>query len=224
MDAPPKLDHFHLSDLQGLSDRAHWKKVAALIEVINDKELNLRGDLQLIYTEPYKAHFRGRMTATYDQPFHMAYVTIFQQVALNLSDPDGVIDWVFDEMDDTQYLELLDSYRNFKRVFPDPEIVRRLGEEPIRRDDKKVLPLQAADLWTGLMRRSCGGDTRAQAHLMKITIPNFCVVWDETTIAQLWRKNVELTPSLATGRLYEGKKQRSERLSEARKGLRLRPK
>ncbi len=105
------------------------EEIEGLIEILNAPELGLRGDLQLIFTKPYKAHFHGRMTATYDHPFHMAYVSIFQQVALNVREADSVNRLVFDEMDDTQYLELLDSYRGFKRVCPDPEIVRRLGEE-----------------------------------------------------------------------------------------------
>jgi len=197
LDEAPSIPFFKYSDRQGLSEQAHHKKIDGLIEIINS--LVARGDLGLIHVGQYKAFFRGKIGATFDNPFHQGYMHIITQCAIHLPDPNGKIDFVFDQIDDTQYLELLDAYRRFKEICPDPAVKRRFGQEPIRRDDKEVLPLQAADLWAGLMRHAYEGDRGAAAYLKKITVPNRCFVWDEEQLAELWGRSKARTPQLGLG-------------------------
>jgi uncharacterized protein DUF3800 len=220
--APPAIPYFHLSGPQGLSKQENHRKITALIDIINC--FVERADLLVIHVEQYKAFFRGKLGATFDNPFHHGYVTIFQQCALELPDSHGKVDFVFDELDDTEYLELLNSYRTFKEICPDSAVKARFGEEPIRRNDEIVLPLQAADLVAGLMRRAYEGDSDALFFLKKIKIDNRAFLWDERTLGELFAKSEARTLGLGLGLFYEGKKMRSKRLGDARKLLRSAPK
>lgn len=218
LDTQPAIQFFHLSDRQGLSERSHWAKVDAFIEIIND--VAPLGALQLIHTSAFQEFYQGKMNPTYDSPFQMGYVLALQQLALWRLAPDDVIDWVFDDMDDTQYLEILESYRHFKATCPDADVVRRLGREPIRDNDKNVRPLQAADLFAGLWRRTYQGDAEVRKYFDKIDIAFNPVVWDKNKLAEVWAENLAINPELPTRALYEGPKERSARLSKARASLR----
>ena len=218
LDTPPRLPYFHLSDPQGLSPQSIAHKVARFIEVINASVE--RGDLVLIHVEQYKAFFARKATATRDQPFHQGYVHIMQQCALHLPNPNSTIDLVFDEIDDTSYLELVVAYHRFKKICPDPAVAARFGAEPIRRKDEFVLPLQAADLWVGLMRRTYEGDSPAAGDLKKIKVPNRAFIWDEPNLRKLQASSEAHTPGFGLGHFYEDKKERSKRLKPARKKLR----
>ena len=221
LDTKPSIQFFHFADKQRLSDGDHWKKVDAFIEIIND--VQPRGTLQLIHTSAYQEFYQGKMNATHDSPFQMGYVAAFQTLANWYVDPDDVIDWVFDEMDDTQYLEILASYRRFK-AYCGPAVARRLGQEPIRGNDENLKPLQAADLLAGLWRRTYLGDDKARKYFKKIDIPLNPIVWDKAMLSEVWEKNLAANPDLPTGRFYEGRKERSARLSGARARLRTPPK
>lgn len=215
---PPLIPHFHLGDQQGLSDSQHWLKIDALIEVVNN--FVERGDLLLIDVDAYKAIFPGKIGVSFDNPFHQGYVSIFQQCAVGLPDPSGKVDFVFDEMTDTEWLELLHAYRTFKNICPDPVVKARLGEEPIRRNDEIVLPLQGADLFAGLMLRAYRGDDISRAALKKFKIPNRADLWDPPRLKELFARSDARTPGLGLGLFYEDRKARSKRLAPARKQLR----
>src|SRR3954453_22200622 len=127
-------------------------------------------------------------------------------------------------MNDTHFLEVVEAHREFKKICPFPAGRERFGSDPVRGDDKVILPLQAADLWAGLMRRSYEGDKSAQSLLKKIDICDTCTVLDEPILRKRWNRSVLQMPDLAlglrVGAFYEGKKQRSARLAPARKLLR----
>lgn len=80
LDAPPAIRYFTLKDRQGLPDKARWAKIDAFIEVIN--EVSPRGALQTIHTRDFQDLYRGKMNATYDNPFQMGYMLAIQQLAL----------------------------------------------------------------------------------------------------------------------------------------------
>jgi hypothetical protein len=222
LDLPPCIPYFHLSESQGLSEEEHDRKITALIELINC--FVERGDLLVIHVEQYKAFFRGKIGTTFDNPFHQGYIHIFQQCAVELPDPNGKVDFVFDQLGDTEYLELLSAYRTFKEICPNPAVKKRFGEEPIRRNDEIVLPLQASDLFAGLMRRAYEGDRVSFSYLKKITIDNRAFQWDERALGELYAKSQARAPGLGLELFYEGKKMRSKRLGDARKLLRSAPK
>jgi hypothetical protein len=218
LDAPPAIPHFHFSKTQGLAEAAHWAKIDAFIEIINNIEP--LGALQLIHTNDFRELYGGKVSATYNNPCHMGYIAAIQQCATWQLAPGSVIDWVFDQIDDTAYLEILASYRHFKKTCLDKDVVTRLGQDPICRDDQKVLPLQAADLFAGLWRRAYQGDDKAKRRYERMEVPCNPVVWDKNKLAQVWKANVAINPALPTGKLYEEGKARSARLADARKALR----
>jgi len=211
----PAIPHFHLRDQQGLSDAEHWRKIDALIGVIT-RHVE-RADVLVLHVEPYKRLFSGKIGVIYDNPLHQGYISIIQQCALELPDPDGRVDTIFDDMDDTQYLELLSAYRTFKAECPNPAVKARLGADPIRRSDEEVLPLQAADLFAGLMRRAYEeDDATALATLRKMGIPSRGMVWDEAKLQELLSRSEARAPNLGTGLFYEERKARSKRLAPDR--------
>jgi hypothetical protein len=114
-----------------------------------------------------------------------------------LPDTDAKIELVFEYIDNTHYLEVLDVHRRFKRIFLLPDIKERFGREPSRGDDKRVLPLQAADLWVGLMRRAYEGDKNAAISVKKFEIPSKCFVYDEPTLMAYWNNSKQKIPDLA---------------------------
>jgi hypothetical protein len=217
--AKPVIPHFHLADKQGLSDEEHWRKIDSLIRLTN--RCAERGDALAIHVDPYKDFFRGKIGVTYDSPFQAGYVCMFQQCALRLPDPDSKVDFVFDQMSDTEYLEVLTAYRAFKLICPDPAARARFGQEPIRQSDESVLPLQAADLLAGLFRRAYEEkDARARVALKQFSIPIGALVLDAKALEELFSKSDALTPGLALGLNYEDRKMRSKRLRPLRDLLR----
>jgi hypothetical protein len=219
--APPAIPDFHLTERHGLSPKHYQQKIESLIEVIN--EHILRGDLVVIHVEQYNAIFAKKISVTRDTPEFQGYVWIMAQAASYMQTSGGEIEFVFDYMDDTHFLEVLEAYRKFKEICPFPAVRERFGSDPIRGDDKVILPLQAADLWAGLMRRSYEGDKAAQRLLKKIEITDTCAVLDEPTLLKHWSRSVSQIPDLAlgleVGAFYEGRKRRSARLATPRKLL-----
>jgi hypothetical protein len=121
----------------------------------------------------------------------------------------------------------VEAHRKFNEICPFPAVRERFGPDPIRGDDKVILPLQAADLWVGLMRRSYEGDKAAQRLLKKIEITDTCTVLDESTLLKHWNRSVSQLPDLALGlelgAFHEQRQQRSARLASARKRLKPAP-
>lgn len=217
LDAPPKIPYFKYNNVHQLSDASQAKKIAAGIRVINDHVA--RGDSCITEVAEYEIYFKGLMGATHDKPVHFGYMHTIQQCALHLPDPEGEIIFVFDDMDDTQYLELLTAFRRFKEVCPDANVKRRLVAEPTRGDDKQLRPLQAADLWTSVIRAAAAQDPTAKSYLKQIEIPNRGFLWDMENLAQLLSKSVQRFPAITSGRYYEDRKSRSRRLKKARRTL-----
>ena len=219
---PPAIPDFHLTECHGLSSEDYQHKIEALIGVINAHVL--RGDLVITHAEQYKTIFSKKMGITRDTPEFQGYIWIMAQVAYYMKIAEGKINFIFDYMDDTHFLTVVEAHRKFKEVCPFPAARQRFGSDPIRGDDKILLPLQAADLWVGLMRRSYDGDKAAQSLLKKIAITDTLTVLDEATLLKHWNGSVSQMPDLAIGlelgAFYEGKKRRSARLAPARKLLR----
>src|ERR1700720_4252015 len=120
LEAAPRIHSFHLSDRQGLSEAEHNRKIDRLIPIIN--KYVERGDLIVVMTAVYEALYRRIFSRTLDSPYHFAYVSVFQQTAFHLPDPEGKVDFVFDEMDRKQYLELVHAFESFRESCPSDEV------------------------------------------------------------------------------------------------------
>ncbi len=97
----------------------------------------------------YRKIVKGRVPPELDSP----YFVLFYQVILSaarLADRvgwEGTIDWIFDEQG--KIGTAANSWYWYIKERAKPNLKRRLGSTPIFRDDKKVLPLKAADLFAG---------------------------------------------------------------------------
>ena len=112
--APPAIPRFHLSDPQGLSPEDHQRKIDELTKVIN--KYVERGDLVVIHVDQYKAIFGRKIGITRDNPLFQGYIHMMAQCACFLPDTGAKIDLVFDYIDNTHYLEVLDVHRRFKQI------------------------------------------------------------------------------------------------------------
>lgn len=117
----------------------------------------------------YKAVFAGKLHRELDTPYLMAFFRIMSEMARyqrehGLSEP---VNFIFDQRKSaTEARRVRRGWEGYKKFAPD--FVRHLiGTEPVFEDDKKVLPLQAADLlaWHERMAlRSVRLHARAHVH------------------------------------------------------------
>jgi len=84
-------------------------------------------------------------------PYYIAFHSVLTGMpkGQNLIGVDSPIDFFFD--DNSNKERCLRGWDLLKRSAR-PELLALMGETPAFRDDKKVLPLQAADLWSGITR------------------------------------------------------------------------
>jgi hypothetical protein len=84
-------------------------------------------------------------------PYRFAFKAIIdgllqRQIQLNIHEP---VDFIFDQ--DSE-IESLQEAWDLMKLSSTPELRRLMGNKPIDQDDKKVLPLQAADLYAWWVR------------------------------------------------------------------------
>ena len=218
LDAAPRIPHFHYSQRQGLTPTQHQEKIDALIPVVN--EFAERGDLIVVDVAAYKRIYANTIGATYDQPFHFGYVAIFLQIAGRIADPNAKINFVFDELDDTHLVELRSAHRHFTAACPVEEVKRRFGALPTTENDEQLSPLQAADLWVGIMRRAALRDQQATKDLYRFTIPNQCSLFDGERIAKLWADLKAHVKEMGIEKIrYEDHAARSKRIAPDKREL-----
>jgi len=96
----------------------------------------------------------GYLEDLLNNPYVWAFWELFLQLPVVESrlGIDSPIDFYFDETDSLNKWLCLDAWDTLKRHGP-PAHVALMGESPAFRNDKIVLPLQAADLWAGTTRQ-----------------------------------------------------------------------
>lgn len=208
---PPAIPFFKFSNPHRLSATDHGAKIDALINLINQHVM--RGDAAIVDTGEYEAYFKGLLSASFDTPPHFTYIQTLMQCALECPEKDGHISFVFDTMNELQLADLQETFHAFLEQCPNPEVKARLDQEPICEDDKLVAPLQAADLWAGVVKASVRGDKAAVEYLRKIAIPNRAYSWDRSRLAEVLSGSLKRAPDIASGKYYETKKQRRKRLN-----------
>ncbi len=216
LDTPPKVEFCKSSQL--IPGSSLYEKLPRLIQCLN--RYVTFGTCTLVHVDKYIEYFRNMVSISFDSAFHHAYmhtaIAAAQYAAAN--HPGTVIDYVFDEIGDTEFLELRTGLRLFKKHSPTRDIADCINPEITCRDDKVIKPLQGADLIAGAIRRSYeDGDKNAKALLRQITFPGDGHVWDEKVLASFFLTMTER--SRYFGFFYEGGKERSKRLKPQRKAL-----
>lgn len=230
LDEPPKLEYFKFTEAFNLQGQFHRRRFKAT-------ERNARGRkflkainrhcalAQAVITDAaaHKALYGGKFSATVDQPFVATYTYQMQLTAIRLNDAGAraKVDFIFDEMDDTQLLEVRRAHWVMKTFYP--ELAERLGEPPITRDDKDLVALQAADLIAGAVRQQYEDEkkrtrTLARKWIGELKIPVFVDTLQHSVLVDIGNNAAEMRDSLNLK--YEDGKARSKRFKEERKKLR----
>lgn len=219
----PAIEYFKASEAAALAGPFRdWKvidrdrKVSALVSIINGHAINYLGCA--VVKRDWQEVFQGQMSKTMDSPVFFAYMRIITNLINTMyysADLRDAVEFIFDEENQTIYREILNFWLA-ARVEYKARFRRRMGNDPIMRDDRKVLPLQAADLiaWTfGKM-----SDASLPCPSMAIGIRDQLTV---SGIPELWAKHdVEIFLARCKERggqwlgEYETGKARSVRLKE----------
>jgi hypothetical protein len=159
LDAPPAIEYLHMVEAQNLRDQFKgWKaperdaKVAALAGII---ERHQPWSIECSVSQLEHGRI-VKPVSPYD--LRLPFVDCFLAVILKLAQwhvslgLDLPIDYIFDERGISPG-EAMFLYEGAKSTVKDPRILKLLANPPIFRDDKKVLPLQAADLLAWHLRR-----------------------------------------------------------------------
>lgn len=153
----PRIEYFKSSEAESLRPDGQWagiskeqrdEKIDALIEVIG------RCARRAVYTRMrqsvYDELVKGNIPLAWDRPYYFLLPSVIG-AAINIERIDGdseLVDFVFDsDQTHERGIELLLPF-----LFPMQSLYGSLVNV-IRRDDKKFLPLQAADLLAWQVRR-----------------------------------------------------------------------
>jgi hypothetical protein len=170
----PAIEYFKMSEAHNLTGQfAGWpaplrdQKVFELAEVI--EKYAVARIAAVVSQQDYNNHIKGVSPwQELDDPYFMLFYQIIVLTAhfiKNLEDrnypgldfSNAEIDFVFDEQGKIG-LNALSWWDVLKQAL-DPQFVRFLGSSPIFRSDRRVLPLQAADLYAWHARHVFeGGD------------------------------------------------------------------
>jgi hypothetical protein len=188
-------------------------KVAGLISLINAYAQFFVGSA--IVREDWNKVFRGRMAKTMESPFFFAYMRLMTsslQRLFNFGPAIDRVEWIFDKEDQTTYREVLNWWLAQKGE-PPLYLSRRMGNHPIMRDDKEVMPLQAADLiaWVTGKLTSPTPNPIAWDWAEQLSVPGTLEVWREENLAQFLEGSKRRGDDALS---YEAGAQRSARLRE----------
>jgi hypothetical protein len=156
LDMRPRVSYFKYSEAMnlsgeflGISEPSRDEKLKLLVGILEEY-----GVVGISASVPHKV-FAGWFCRA-PAPFNNPYLMLLYGVAGRLLryarsiDYTDTVDLIFDTQLD-QVDKVMDAWSGFVRNAPD-ELRPLIGDPPIFRDDKKTLPLQAADLHAGWLR------------------------------------------------------------------------
>lgn len=131
--------------------RLRGERVRKLAELTNQYAM-YRVDC-LLHQGNYDLTIKGKIDPAIDSPYFVLFfqVIIAAATLLDRIGSDDTVDWIFDEQGKIGCESVGWYYWIKERA--QPNLKRRLGATPIFRDDEKVLPLKAADLFAWQIRR-----------------------------------------------------------------------
>ncbi|HEV7264157.1 MAG TPA: DUF3800 domain-containing protein [Falsiroseomonas sp.] len=155
---PPALDYFKMHEafkregqFKGWTVEARDKRLRLLAGII--REHVLASVAVTVRHEDYRTALKGVVDPFLDRPYFVLYHTImFRLLQWELENGiDEPVDFIFDEqMHDSD--EVQAGFSKLLEALP-PEMRKRFGQRPTHRNDKDVVPLQAADMLAWHVRR-----------------------------------------------------------------------
>jgi len=131
--------------------RPRGKRIRKLAELTHKYAL-YRVDC-VLHQRNYDNVVKGKVASDLDSPYFLLFYQVILMTA-RLMDKvgwDGTVDWIFDEKG--KIGTAANNWYWWIKEHAPPNLKKRLGSTPIFRDDEKVLPLKAADLFAWQIRR-----------------------------------------------------------------------
>jgi Protein of unknown function (DUF3800) len=189
LDMPPRIKYFKMNEAATLSGQFdHWSQQRADERVaLAYKTIEQHIPFQvscIIHLEPFYRIYTPIMGSAIN-PFYLAFSSIISDVAYHQR-THGIyepIDFVFDD----QVMEqgkIIDAWELLKPALR-PDTRHLIGSVPAFLDDKKFLPLQAADLLAWWVRKMVEGSAPTPLWQASRAIPGFQMNYDETRLLQV---------------------------------------
>jgi hypothetical protein len=179
LDSPPTIHHFHMTEARSLTGEfAGWKSIERDLKVIALTDVIMRCKPHVVSCWLSRDAFDKTMRGAVPHDLRHAYFTCFQAIVQTVAEYQGVRgittppDYIFDNQGDIG-MEAQLWYAAMKDTAP-AHIRKLMGSTPIFRDDKQVLPLQAADViaWHKRRRKEYPGlDSEVAASLRVDELP-----------------------------------------------------
>ena len=163
MDAEPSIPYFHTSEanagegaFEGVSEEFRRMKVRDLAAIIGKHEPV--GLISWVAFEDWKEIILPRVRPGFEDPYFPLFDWIVKEL-FNYQATSGIrefaVDYVFDDRTETEMkANLVRIHEGIRKEASSvPELHRMLGARPVFKDDKTILPLQAADLLVWHKRR-----------------------------------------------------------------------
>jgi hypothetical protein len=160
LDMSPKIGYFKFSEalsrsgeFLGISDERIDEKIKLLVDVIDESAMfavcaSVRLDQYLsVFSDPHIPPII-RKSPYFFLFFNVLKNTIVNKNKLEFNEP---CQFYFDEQVKDKEA-IIKDWTSFKNLFPDPD--KLINQVPLFSDDKRRLPLQAADLFAGFTRLS----------------------------------------------------------------------
>jgi hypothetical protein len=207
LDQPPRLEYFKMKEgnalrgqFTGWTAQQRDKRVAEFVGIVKDHVLITI--YSVVHQRVYRSVMRGELAKQLDNPYWLMYHSIMMTVGrwekeVGIAEP---VDFIFDEQG--RQSDQVESVYSILVQHAPPEIRALFGARPVHRDDKKTLPLQAADLLAWHVRHQYddaggGADNAVMRSLM--TIPHIADLWPRDRLANFLRGVKSMTRDL--GRL-----------------------
>lgn len=159
LDRSPRLEFFKMSDanqcngiFRGFSKAERDNKVLELASIIRNHV-----EFGVSIAIPHAAYdnvFKGRIMRDYDTPYAVAQNLMMNRIHNALAEAGNYeeVDVVFDRQLGQEHI-ITSGFTHGQSAMP-PEIQARFPTAPIFADDKRTLPIQAADMLAWHIRRS----------------------------------------------------------------------
>lgn len=184
----PAVPYFHMTETEDLfGNERKNERITRFYRII--EEHAVYGLSSAVSRDAYEKIFKNSPKPLND-PYFLLFFDLIAQLArhgekLGISDE---VDFIFDEQLGKKD-KLIAAWDKFKRMTP-PELLKFMGDTPSFKDDKKVKPLQAADLYAWWLRRNIEEDVRGLPRTpfpwkMKREIPGLAVRWNYESLERV---------------------------------------
>src|SRR6185437_2444135 len=169
LDQPKAIQYLRMSEawarrgeFQGWAREDRDLRLKLLAPIIN--RYAIASILSVVPTQSWRKYFVGRLENSYhDRPYYFAFHGVMANVVKYLHQK-GIkekVDFIFDSEGGEPIAEIIEGFSRWTELAPD-HLKEYIGNPPIFRSEKEVLPLQADDLIAWHVRRIFAEKTKEE--------------------------------------------------------------